>query len=297
MQQDQAVRGHSGLKRLTVSAKLEFSFGGVVCGSLEAVDERGDGKRIGVAAESEYGPPNLSGNAMTISSKEQLALDFVQFSLDIVGIADPTGIADGMSGLMSLGQGRLLDAAISGVSMIPYIGDLAKTAKLPRYVASVKAAIKLAATDYKFANELRAAARVVRETLEKIPTSELPNSAVEQIADIQKQLDQFLGRRFYNPNPKHELSGAMGRRGTRLDMTSDQAYELLNERRFSVEVPGKKQVLAVKNGKIYVFQPDGAGGFHAYPSTGNEIAAKYPTAASRVAALLGTSVKRLTRMH
>jgi len=100
----------------------------------------------------------------------------------------------------------------------------------------------------------------------------------------------------YNPNPKHELPGVMGVKRSRLDLTSDQAYELLNDAARCLEVPGKKQFVAVKDRNIYVFQPDGVGGFHAYPSTGNEIAANYPAVANRIAGLLGVDFKRLSRM-
>lgn len=104
-------------------------------------------------------------------------------------------------------------------------------------------------------------------------------------------------RRIYNSNPKHEVSGARGVKGSRLDLTADEASVLLNDATRCFEVPGKKQLVAVKDQKIYVFQPDGAGGYHAYPSTGNEIASRYPTIANRVAAMLGVDFKRLSRMN
>jgi hypothetical protein len=48
--------------------------------------------------------------------------------------------------------------------------------------------------------------------------------------------------------------------------------------------------------KIYVFQDDGTDGYHAYPSTGNEVYTKYPLIAPRIAILLGTDIKRLSRL-
>jgi len=103
--------------------------------------------------------------------------------------------------------------------------------------------------------------------------------------------------RTYNPNPKHEGPGALGRKGTRLDLSSVEAAQLLNDPVHCLEVPGKRQLVGVKNGRIYVFQDDGAGGYHAYPSTGNEICTKFSTVAPRIAALLGTDMKRLSRMQ
>ena len=103
--------------------------------------------------------------------------------------------------------------------------------------------------------------------------------------------------RKYNPNPKHEGPGARGRKGTRLDLSPTEASQLLNDPIRCFEVPGKRQLVAVKDDKIYVFQDDGAGGYHAYPTTGNEVCTKYPAVAQRVASLLGTDVKRLSRMQ
>jgi hypothetical protein len=56
-------------------------------------------------------------------------------------------------------------------------------------------------------------------------------------------------------------------------------------------------LVAVKDGKLYVFQDDGAGGYHAYPVCGNEVFTKYPAIAARIAALLGTDIKRLSRLE
>ncbi len=102
--------------------------------------------------------------------------------------------------------------------------------------------------------------------------------------------------RKYNPNPKHEVPGAPGRRGTRLDLTPAEASSLLNDPFHCLEVPGKRQLVAVRDGRIYVFQDDGTGGYHAYPATGNEVCTKFPAIAPRIAALLGTDIKRLSRL-
>jgi hypothetical protein len=230
-------------------------------------------------------------------SKNELIVDIVQFALDIVGIVDPTGTADAASGLISLGRGKWLDAAISGASMVPYIGDLAKSAKLPRYVKSIAEAIKLASKDHKFASQLKPALEKLKAALDKVPIDKLPDAAQGPIRKVKTEIDAFLQRRMYNPNPKHEVAGARGAKGSRLDLTADEAYELLNDASRCLEVPGRKQLVAVKDRKIYVFQPDGVGGYHAYPSTGKEIAANYPTVANGIAKMLGVDFKRLSRME
>lgn len=101
----------------------------------------------------------------------------------------------------------------------------------------------------------------------------------------------------YNPNPKHESPGAPGRRGSRLDLSPSEASLLLNHPVSCVEVPGKRQFVGVHGEKIYVFQGNETDGYHAYPSSGNEVYTKYPEVANQIAALLSTTVKRLSRMH
>ena len=103
--------------------------------------------------------------------------------------------------------------------------------------------------------------------------------------------------RKYNPNPKHEKPGAGGRKGSKLDLSSREAEKLLNDRAHCFQVPGKRQLVAVKGNKIYVFQEDGTDGYHAYPVTGNEVCRKYSAVARKIAELLGTDVKRLSRMR
>jgi hypothetical protein len=100
----------------------------------------------------------------------------------------------------------------------------------------------------------------------------------------------------YNPNPKHEAPGTRGRKGSRLDLSPQQASELLNDPRNCFTIPGKKQLVGVMGGKIYVFQPDGADGYHAYAVSGNEVFTKYTAVAKRIADLIGTDIKRLSRM-
>ena len=102
--------------------------------------------------------------------------------------------------------------------------------------------------------------------------------------------------RKYNPNPKHEAPGTQGRKGSKLDLSPLEAERLLNDPLHCLEVPGKRQLVGVLNGKIYVFQDDGTGGYHAYPATGNEVYTKFPAIAPRIASLLGMDIKRFSRL-
>jgi hypothetical protein len=76
-------------------------------------------------------------------------LDKIQTTLDAVGVAEPTPFADGSNAVISLVRaatepGRrkehLSNAAISAISVIPYVGDLAKVSKYGSKAANSTAA-------------------------------------------------------------------------------------------------------------------------------------------------------------
>src|SRR5271157_2070860 len=96
------------------------------------------------------------------------------------------------------------------------------------------------------------------------------------------------------PNMKH-LAHRVARAPSSISLL--EAERLLNDPLHCLEVPGKRQLVGVLNGKIYVFQEDGTGGYHAYPATGNEVYTKFPTIAARIASLLGMDIKRFSRLQ
>lgn len=57
-------------------------------------------------------------------------VDNFQTSLDVIGIADPTEIADGINALIYAGRGQWGNASISAMGIIPYIGDVGKAGRL-----------------------------------------------------------------------------------------------------------------------------------------------------------------------
>ncbi|MFC0234497.1 hypothetical protein ACFFIF_10885 [Vagococcus entomophilus] len=72
----------------------------------------------------------------------------------------------------------------------------------------------------------------------------------------------------YVSSPKHTPEGKGGW-GSEMDLGSDEAQKVLNE---SKQVGNQKYGL--KNGQIYEFQPDGAGGWHGYKIKGTELTDK-----------------------
>jgi len=63
-------------------------------------------------------------------------------ALDIVGIVDPTGIADALSASLYAQQGDLLNAMVSGVGLIPYLGDFAKMFRIKNHFKILSMAVE-----------------------------------------------------------------------------------------------------------------------------------------------------------
>ena len=65
----------------------------------------------------------------------------VSAGLDIVGIVDPSGIADGLNASLQAKNGDWLGAGISALGVIPYVGDVAKVGKIGKDVKIINNAI------------------------------------------------------------------------------------------------------------------------------------------------------------
>ncbi len=159
---------------------------------------------------------------------KELGLDLIQLAFDLAGIVDPTPISDGASGLLALARGQWLDALISGASMIPYVGDLAKAGKLPKYLKSLEKAVELSQRSTKAAEVLLPGLEKLKKTLDLIPgganryidemktlvdrSVKSATTAVKVLPDISKR---FQFRTFEkNGQIYKEASGKLGVPGT-----------------------------------------------------------------------------------
>jgi hypothetical protein len=146
-----------------------------------------------VAKQAPRGPTGhaLDPRAPDLPTQQlhDLALDLVQLAFDLAGLVDPTPVSDGASLLISLGRGQWLDAAISGVSLIPYVGDLAKAGKLPKYLRTVEKAIELA-------EQSKAAAKALLPGMEKLykVLELLPDGANKHLDRIRAAVRSFVAR-------------------------------------------------------------------------------------------------------
>ena len=142
------------------------------------------------------------GNLPAGMSKGQrdLALDLTQIALDVVGLADPTPVSDGLNGVISLFRGDFLGAGISAVSMVPYIGDAAKLGKLGSWGKTVANAAELVAksgADSAIGRQMLPVLRQIGAAIDAIPgkvLDSLPASARRQLGDIAATIDGALAK-------------------------------------------------------------------------------------------------------
>jgi hypothetical protein len=136
--------------------------------------------------------PGLADLNALSPEKRELLLDVGQFTLDMVGVVDPTPISDLTSGVVSLMRGNLTGAAISAIAIVPYVGDLAKLGKVPRYVDIVNKAIRVARTDNAFAAVLRPVLAKLLAVIDQIPMSNVPPAIRAMLDRLRRSIDDFL---------------------------------------------------------------------------------------------------------
>lgn len=130
---------------------------------------------VSTAVQNLLAPPPASAG-----SKPSSGIDKLQTALDIAGVIDPTPTFDAINAGISLVRAaksntaeershHIKNAVISGISMVPYIGDLAKIEKLGGKTASKVAAKETAVGADTVAGGLRTGATVPR------PASPVPH--------------------------------------------------------------------------------------------------------------------------
>lgn len=141
------------------------------------------------AAGSTPGP--LKESKFSLKEKE-LFLDIGQLVLDVIGIFEPTPFADSANAAVSLCRGNWLGAGLSVISVVPYVGDLAKGGKLPKYARSLSEAISLAKVNPQFAQRLRPVLIRLKSVLDDVPLEMLPQSSQEVLRGIKYQLNSYM---------------------------------------------------------------------------------------------------------
>jgi hypothetical protein len=129
------------------------------------------------------------------SEKDDLYLDLTQMALDIAGIVDPFGVADGTSAGISLYRGDLWGAGASGLGIVlPYLGDLAKLGKLPKWLKTVERVANIALHDSRFAKLVEPVLSKIHGALKSIDLDSLPGWAREPLQKLKTKLDDYFLR-------------------------------------------------------------------------------------------------------
>jgi hypothetical protein len=138
------------------------------------------------------GPVDPSQAPLT-PEQQALIVDVAQIALDIVGIVDPTPIADATNAAISVARSDWTGAGISLLGIIPFAGDAAKAGKLPRWLATVDKCIAQAKRSQRFANLLRPLLTRVYYTLDCLPLGTMSKSLRDTLKKLQGRIASIIG--------------------------------------------------------------------------------------------------------
>ena len=148
----------------------------------------------------------------------ELALDLAQMGLDIAGVFDPTPVSDGANAAISLARGDVLGAALSAVSIIPGVGDLAKLGKLGKYADTLAGIVDKVAGNPLLKNALEGAVGKIAKALDGIPQGiidKLPASARDNLGRIKDAVARFDKAPGPLLGPQHGTSALAAQRAAR----------------------------------------------------------------------------------
>lgn len=159
-------------------------------------------------------------------SRAELTADLAQLALDLAGIVDPFGVADGSNAIISVGRaigsawggefgqagGHLGNGVLSVAGLLPILGDAAKLGKIGKWAQTVADAVAAVAHNPALRAAFEPSLRAIRDAVGKIPQGaldKLPQGARESLERMKGQLDEFFGisKRPLSDIPLGELSG------------------------------------------------------------------------------------------
>lgn len=138
------------------------------------------------------GPVDTSQAPLT-SEQQALLVDVAQIALDIVGIVDPTPIADATNAAISAARSDWTGAGVSLLGIIPFVGDAAKAVKVPRWLATVNKCIDQARRSQRFANLLRPLLTRVYYALDGLPLGAMSASLRGTLRELQARIASIVG--------------------------------------------------------------------------------------------------------
>jgi hypothetical protein len=149
-------------------------------------------------------------------------IDRAQDVVDIVGVIDPTGVADAANALGYAARGKWGHAGVSALGIIPYAGDTAKIAKYGARAAKTGKASGRAAR----AGRLADTAKVVGRDIKMAKAAEVAAKPVGRFARMKKAAAK--GRELYAKGKEYATRGK-------------EAYEKIKARKERREAPTRRE--------------------------------------------------------
>jgi RHS repeat-associated protein len=153
----------------------------------------------------------------SLNEEEKDALrDALQTMLDIIGIIEPTPIADGASAAISYERGYYWEMILCGVSMASYVGDISKLFKIPKWIERIDNALRTALKSEKLRDILKPLFKAMDKAIDSVPESikgRLPDSVKEGMDDVQKKIKGFLEPPKGTKGVLDGLPGKVGKTG------------------------------------------------------------------------------------
>jgi hypothetical protein len=206
----------------------------------------------GLAAAS--GCLNPSANAAP--SRHEVLKGLGKMAVSVAGIVDPTPVSDGIGTVWALIDGEWIDAGISALGVVPYIGDLAKAGKLGAFARTIEKAVDLAKVDTEFARAARPVLQKIRDGIDTLPLDKLPRAVGEPLQRMQHKLGDFFradavatkpvrleasmldGRSFFlgkaNAGPNAPLYRNWLESGRRIEVNPDASIAYINRQGIGV---------------------------------------------------------------
>ncbi len=126
------------------------------------------------------------------SAQQAILLDVTQFTLDIIGVFEPTPLADTSNAAISVFRGEFLNAGISLLGVVPYAGDIAKAGRLGRRAKSVTEAIELAIKDGRFASYVRPLFQRLWYALDSVPLEHFPKPLHAVLENLKHRIGRLV---------------------------------------------------------------------------------------------------------
>ena len=136
-------------------------------------------------------PSRLEIEGLTAEQKA-LLLDLTDIGLSVVGIFEPTPFADLAGTGLALSRGEYGGAAISALGMFPYLGDLAKLGKLPKFVKVLGDVVQMAKQSPAFAKAVTPLLEKIKVALDNLPIEKLPQKAQDAVKTIKNKIDELF---------------------------------------------------------------------------------------------------------